>query len=508
MRVKNIFTIINMYLVMIMVIIGMLFLLVPIAKVAQAQIQTQVQGESSIEIIDEEQKDLYKEALYSDAFLMAIVSYLNSNKLEGTLFLNQYKNKLGKALTLVEKKVRDEFITKLREEGVLSSSSEDTEDTIDKGNEKITDDQQKDLDNKINIKKLQYKIDFFKKNRLLPVISSYKVKHNVRDSINPKKQLLQMEVTINQDLLMPLYNGIVGIKTSKGQQKLFLACNISLQGLDWTSLGTKGEDVICEHLIKGWRKYIIDESDKFFKEEDIETMDAVRSSFYEKKIIKESLSNTNSNTNTNTLSSSGINIDEVENNANMMKLEVVIKEIKNNTILKRKSIQVDGDLTIFDLKNNVITDALDFNKKIFNSFYSNNNKENNKMVVEISGNIYRSSISALEKAVAVVKKNLTSVSVNTLILNKTLTIKNFKNYLDVFNIQNILLTKRAKASFFKTYPSLYQNGLVILKIEAKESEETLRDLILSLDGQSLNSNVTITIPDKQNIFEIQLVPKL
>ncbi|MBF0361579.1 MAG: hypothetical protein HQK49_11240 [Oligoflexia bacterium] len=454
-----------------------IFLSIFFVFILQVQVQGQglvAVGEGSVIIEDEEQKDLYKdlhkEYIYNDAFLMGIVSYLNNNGLDGTQFLNQYKSKLQKGLTYIEKDI--DIATKDK-----------------------------------NLKKLKYNIDFFKKNRLPTVISSYKMKNSFQDPSNSKRQILQLEVVINRQLLIPIYNGMMGIKTIKGQQKLYLACSIRLENLDWSLLGTlpgiSGENIICDHLVDNWRKYLIEESDKFFKESEVEAINAEKRNFYESKFSRGNESGNIVETNVVTPEANSIDL-----NLSMIKLEVVVKEIKNNSLLKKRTIQIDGTLTIFDLKNNRIIDGFEFNKRIFNSFYgANTSASGNKITSELSGNIYRAAVPALEKVIAVMKKNLTNINMNmnTTTLNRKLNVRKFRNFLDIINLQNGLLTKGGDV-FRRVYPSFYENDLVILSFESNASEDEVKNMILSLDGRPISDSLNLIIPDKQNIFNIQLQP--
>lgn len=426
-----------------------LFLLVSLLSFS-AWGQNVVSGEGRFYAADEDSLGFVKTQLHYQAVRDVISKELKTMGLDEKLFWQKYEERFGDYFKSIADQVKEKYAD-------------------DKG--EVPRDKKADYDKALRARRLSVLSRY---GRLQGVVTSYSVKRMTRSPQVPQSRFYQIDAKTDRRAINELYLKFTANDQDRKYKTLYVSLDFKLTSMTWNDagveIGTDFTDVVREH----WQKWL---EDKFGTqiEQVVFTDETLERQLRDFLLIPRDL------VFSQRIESGDSSLDRFASGL-WLKIDVGLEKLREDVLVSKREIAVEGDLLLIELKTNrsVYHDDLAKEKKLFHT------DEARAFSSSLASMVYSKPLPSLEKA----KKAMGEVSQAK--HDYHLKISSLASIQDLMDVGSLLSSKgvihqaRAEVVGFDG-----KNGTLSLSFRGGRTE--LSNFLKSLAGQNVSAGKVLQV---------------
>tara|TARA_R110000868_G_scaffold143075_13_gene360806 strand:- start:13935 stop:15314 length:1380 start_codon:yes stop_codon:yes gene_type:complete len=425
--------------------------------------QSTITGEGRFYAGDDDSLAFVKNQLHYQAVRDVISKELKTMGLDDKNFWQRYESKFGDYFQAIEKQVQEKY---------ADASGE------------VPKEKKLDYQKALRAKKLEALARY---GRIQGVITSYSVKRMTRSPQNPQSRYYQIEAKTDRRSVNELYLKFTSDEADRKYTTLYVTIDFALSHMTWldtgVEVGSDFTDVVRDH----WRKWI---ENKFAGqiEEIVFTDDSTQRQLREFLMIPRDLEFTQR------LESGDSSLSRYASGL-WLKISMKMDKLREDELLKKREIAIDGDVLMIELKTNrsIAQSDLEGEKKLFHT------DDAKSFSSSLASMVYSKPLPAFEEARKAMRE--ISMSKHDFHLNVG-ALASIQDLLDV----GTLLTTKGVVHQARTEVVGYNGNKGVLNISFRGGKQNLTTFLKGITGATLNSGKVLQVnPEKPTEMTLMIV---
>jgi hypothetical protein len=339
--------------------------------------------------------------------------------------------------------------------------------------------------------------------RLAKAVTSYSIQKMSRSTQVANSRYLSLQAKVNRKTINKIYLDFTRDKEARQFRSLFISVNFQLEDMTWNDVGVETENDFTTVVKEHWRRWLEGKLGDHVTAVKVVGGEIEGQLYNYLKIPTETTDTLQALATSQAVAEaegSSIN-DSLDMAANMhlkdslwLVVNVKISKKGEDSLLKQRDYEVDGEFILVDLKSNSLATHFDFSKEKKTYSY----EDAHKLSSNLASLVYRLPMTEFN--------NLKSKLINlpSKIGRIQLQVSNVNSIQELFHLNQTLTSKGITYQFAPSISS-YSNDRGNLSLSFQGSTAQITELLLSLQNERVGLNKRISFPTRKNPFELVLI---